>query len=59
MRFFNGIIQGVREVNRKYATPSIRMTKGIKLALFTLRIYLLLLVGLLVFKFVVTFLAAR
>ncbi|VVB65870.1 Uncharacterised protein [Candidatus Gugararchaeum adminiculabundum] len=42
----------VREINRKYATPRIRMTRGVKIALLFLRLYLILLVLLLGYKFV-------
>jgi len=41
----------IREVNRKYRTPHVRMTPGVRTALLLLRLYLLLLVGLLFFKF--------
>ena len=54
MRFFKGIVQGVREVNRKYAKPGIAMTKGVKAALLMLRIYLFVLIGVLVVKFILT-----
>jgi len=40
-----------REINRKYKTPHVRMTPAVKFALLFLRLYLLLLVGLLFFKF--------
>ena len=40
------------EINRKYREPKIQMTTPVRIALFALRIYLLLLVGLLVFKFI-------
>jgi hypothetical protein len=43
----------IREINRKYATPEIDMTPLVKFCLIGLRIYLLLLVGLMVFKFIV------
>jgi len=52
MRFFKGIVLGVREVNRKYAKPNIQMTRGVKAALLMLRIYLLVLIGVLILKFV-------
>ncbi len=41
----------IREINRKYKTPHVTMTPAVKFALFVLRVYLLLLVGLLFFKF--------
>ena len=50
--FFSRRFSKFREINRKYATPHVKMTQGVKVALFLLRIYLLLLVGLLIVKFV-------
>ena len=41
----------IREINRKYATPRIKMTKTSKMVLLMLRLYLLLLVGILFYKF--------
>ncbi|HET6487814.1 MAG TPA: hypothetical protein VFH83_15410 [Spirochaetia bacterium] len=56
--FFSRRFSKFREINRKYATPHVTMTRGVKVALFLLRIYLLLLVGLLIVKFV-TLVVAR
>jgi len=41
----------IREINRKYSVPNVKMTRGVRVALLLLRIYLLLLVGILFFKF--------
>ena len=41
----------ITEINKKYATPRIRMSRGVKIALLFLRIYLVLLVVLLGYKF--------
>jgi hypothetical protein len=41
----------VIEINRKYAEPQIKASRGVKWALVGLRLYLLLLVGILFFKF--------
>ncbi len=56
--FFSRRFSKFREINRKFSTPHVRMTRGVEVALFLLRIYLLLLVGLLVVKFV-TLVVAR
>ena len=53
-RIVQSLMPQVREINRKYAKPEIEMTPFIKFCLFGLRIYLLLLVGLMIFKFIVT-----
>lgn len=42
----------IRTINRRYATPRIAMSRTVRLALLALRIYLLLLVALLAYKFV-------
>ncbi len=49
--FFARRFSKVREINRKYAGHHVTMTPAVKVALFLLRIYLLALVGILVFKF--------
>ena len=41
----------ITEINKKYETPRIRMSRGVKIALLFLRIYLILLVLLLGYKF--------
>jgi hypothetical protein len=41
----------IKEINRKYATPRIKMTRSVKIALFILRLYLIVLVLILVYKF--------
>jgi hypothetical protein len=50
-----GIIRGwtgkISEINRRYATPKIRMSRGVRFALLMLRVYLILLVLLLAYKF--------
>jgi fluoride ion exporter CrcB/FEX len=46
-----GWIDKITEINRKYATPRIKMSRGVRLALLFLRLYLILLVVLLGYKF--------
>jgi hypothetical protein len=41
----------ITEINRKYATPKIRMSRGVKVVLLMLRLYLIFLVLLLGYKF--------
>jgi hypothetical protein len=41
----------IRYINAKYAEPRIEMSRAVRFALLSLRIYLLLLVGLLAYKF--------
>jgi hypothetical protein len=48
------LVSGVRAINRKYAIPQIQMTPFVKACLLTLRVYLLVLVGLLLYKFIIT-----
>jgi hypothetical protein len=42
------------DISRKYKEPKIKMTKGVRLALLMLRVYLILMIVILVFKFVTT-----
>jgi hypothetical protein len=46
------LVRKIREINHRYSEPHIEMSRGVKIALMALRIYLLLLVGLIVYKFV-------
>ena len=47
-----GHAEKIREVNRRYATPRIKMSTAVRASLLTLRIYLFVLVGLLAYKFI-------
>ncbi|MEI6262195.1 MAG: hypothetical protein WCR46_20110 [Deltaproteobacteria bacterium] len=42
----------IREINRKYAKPNVEMSRWVKASLLLLRLYLIFLVGLLLYKFV-------
>jgi hypothetical protein len=48
---FRGWTNTIHEINKKYKTPRIKMSRGVKIALMFLRIYLILLVLLLGYKF--------
>ena len=50
----NRLVRKLREINHRYSKPHIEMTPMVKLSLMALRIYLLLIVGLIVYKFIVT-----
>jgi hypothetical protein len=50
--YFKRRFSKIREINRKYATPRAKMTKGVAFALLMLRLYLILLVGILIIKFI-------
>jgi hypothetical protein len=50
--FFKRTMHKIHEINRKYSEPQIRMTPLVRYSLLSLRFYLLLLVGILVFKFI-------
>jgi hypothetical protein len=47
-----GRFSRIREINRKYDQPRVKMTRGVRIALFMLRLYLILLVGILIVKFI-------
>ena len=51
---FQSWINTIHEINERYKTPRIKMTKGVKIALFILRVYLFTLVVLMFYKFFVT-----
>jgi hypothetical protein len=42
----------IREINRRYATPHIKTTRMVTVCLMVLRCYLILLVGILIYKFI-------
>lgn len=46
-----GWMEKITEINKKYETPRITMSRGVKIALLFLRLYLILLVLLLGYKF--------
>jgi hypothetical protein len=48
---FRGWTDKIHEINKKYEKPRITMSRGVKIALLFLRIYLILLVLLLGYKF--------
>ncbi len=49
---FNRLFGKVREINKKYATPTIRMSAMTRVVLLCLRLYLVFLVLLLLYKFI-------
>jgi len=48
---FKSLVNAVKEINKKYDKPHIKMSKPVIFALLTLRIYLIVLVLLLFYKF--------
>ncbi|MFI5293962.1 MAG: hypothetical protein ACHQ0Y_02930 [Thermodesulfovibrionales bacterium] len=50
--FFSHNYAKIREINEKYATPNVEMSKWVKISLLSLRFYLIFLVGLLIYKFI-------
>jgi hypothetical protein len=51
MSIFGAFARKIHEINLRYAHPRIHTSKGVKFALLVLRLYLLFLVLLLVYKF--------
>ncbi len=45
-------VEKVREINQKYAKPRIKMSRAVKFSLLMLRLYLIFLVGLLLFRLI-------
>ncbi|HVO76745.1 MAG TPA: hypothetical protein VMT60_02050 [Candidatus Bathyarchaeia archaeon] len=50
--FVGGTASQISAINKKYATPHIKTTPLVRVALLLLRLYLLFLVGILIFKFI-------
>ncbi len=46
------LVRKIREINQRYSKPHIEMSRGVRISLMALRIYLFLLVGLIIYKFV-------
>ena len=49
---FRRPVQKIREINRKYSTPRIHMSRAVKFSLIVLRLYLIAMVLILVYKFI-------
>lgn len=49
---FHSFSAKIREINHRYSKPHIEMSPGVKMSLMALRIYLFVLVGLILYKFV-------
>jgi hypothetical protein len=56
-QFFVRRFARIREINEKYRTPRIKTTRTVTVALYILRFYLLLLTGILFYKFITTLLS--
>jgi len=52
LRGFSRVVRKFRAINARYATPRITMSPLVRTSLLVLRIYLILLVALLLYKFV-------
>jgi hypothetical protein len=50
--FFRNTAVAVRAINQKYKKPHIEMTRGVRFSLGALRFYLVLLVGIMIYKFI-------
>jgi hypothetical protein len=55
---FRDFLEAIREINQKYKTPRIKMTRMVSVSLLMLRIYLIGMLLLLLYKFI-TVVAAR
>ena len=51
LHFITKWFEKIKEINDKYSKPRIKMTRSVKVALFMLRLYLIVLVLILVYKF--------
>jgi hypothetical protein len=53
LRIYHSLVTQVRGINTRYAKPSIQMTPLVRISLLFLRFYLFLLVGLLIYRFII------
>jgi len=49
---FRNLIEAIREINKKYKTPRLKMTRMVSISLLMLRLYLISMLLLLLYKFV-------
>lgn len=49
---FKKFAHKIREINQRYSKPHIEMSRMVKMSLLGLRIYLLILVSLMIYKFI-------
>ena len=52
LEFYKNAVSTVKSINQKYAKPQIKMTPMVKFSLLALRLYLIFLVGILVYRFI-------
>jgi hypothetical protein len=50
---FLGLFDEIREINQRYKTPRIKMTPVVRFSLVFLRIYLILTIAILMYKFII------
>lgn len=50
-KFFSSRFYTFKQINKKYSTPRIKTTKTVRISLLMLRIYLLTMVVILIYKF--------
>ncbi len=51
LRSLSRVVRKFRTINARYQTPRIRMSPPVRVSLLVLRVYLLLLIALLLYKF--------
>lgn len=52
MNIFRNLFSKIADINSRYRQPRIEMSGAVRLSLMVLRVYLIALVGLMVYKFV-------
>lgn len=52
MNAIRSLVAKIHEINSRYRTPRIQMSRGVRISLMALRLYLFALVGLMIYKFV-------
>jgi hypothetical protein len=46
------LVKQIREINQKYSKPRIKMSRSVKIALLSLRLYLIFLIIMLLYRFI-------
>ncbi len=52
LEMLRGFVEAIREINAKYKTPRIKMTRMVSLSLLMLRLYLIAMIVILLYRFI-------
>ncbi len=52
LEMLRGFVEAIREINAKYKTPRIKMTRMVSISLLMLRLYLIAMIVILIYRFI-------